>query len=79
LVGVPVQAELTAPPDGAHGPYIGHRYALALLPAEQRDELATFHSIELHLRPGQGLPVAAYRIGEDQVRGSLQCEIRPGS
>src|SRR3954447_22292449 len=24
----PVQAELTAPPDGAHGPYIGHRYAL---------------------------------------------------
>src|SRR6478672_952590 len=25
----PVQAELTAPPDGAHGPYIGHRYALS--------------------------------------------------
>ena len=24
----PVQAELTAPPDGAHGPNIGHRYAL---------------------------------------------------
>jgi hypothetical protein len=24
----PVQAELTAPTDGAHGPYIGHRYAL---------------------------------------------------
>src|SRR3954447_25997408 len=24
----PVQAELTAPTDGAHGPYFGHRYSI---------------------------------------------------
>ena len=43
--------------------------------AEQRDELATFHSIELHPLPQPGTSMAAYRIGEDQVRGSLQCGI----
>src|SRR5215467_9658497 len=33
----PVQAELTAPTDGAHGPYIGHRLRLpALLPAARQ-------------------------------------------
>ena len=42
--------------------------------AKQRDELAA-HSIELHLLPQPGTSVAAYPIGEDQVRGSLQCGI----
>ena len=36
--------------------------------AEQRDELAPPHWIEMHLLPKQGTPWAAYRIGEDQVR-----------
>src|SRR5262249_43593071 len=42
--------------------------------AEQRDELASPH-IEMHLLPQPGTPWAAYRIGEDQVSVSLQCEI----
>jgi hypothetical protein len=59
-------------------------YPLALLPArrkwpyrhraaEQRDELAAFQLIGLHSLPLTN--IAAYRITEDQVRGSLQCGI----
>src|SRR5262245_59517688 len=43
--------------------------------AEQRDELATLQSIELHLLPQPGTSWAAYRIGHDQVRGLPQCRI----
>jgi hypothetical protein len=43
--------------------------------AEQRDELAPLQLIELHLLPQPGDSEASYRIGEDQGRGSLQCEI----
>jgi hypothetical protein len=41
--------------------------------AEQRDERAPLQSIELHLLPLAR--AAAYRIGGDQVRGLLRCEI----
>src|SRR5262245_45273963 len=43
--------------------------------AEQRDELATLQSIELHLLTQPGTSWAAYRIGHDQVRGLPQCRI----
>jgi hypothetical protein len=48
-----IQTELTAPTDGAHDPYIGHRLRLpALLPAaEQRSDLApSDHSISSSAR-----------------------------
>jgi hypothetical protein len=41
---------------------------------EQREELAPSKLIELHPLPLL-TSVAAYRIGEDQVRGLLRCEI----
>jgi hypothetical protein len=41
--------------------------------AEKRDELAPFHSMEMHLLPQLG--AAAYRIGQHQVRASLHRKI----
>jgi hypothetical protein len=43
---------------------------------EQRDELAPFQLTELHALPLAG--AAAYRIGEDQVRGCCAAEFQPG-
>jgi hypothetical protein len=65
-------------------PNNGHRRLLRLRrerhcrrAAEQRDELAPLHSVELHLPPQAWITMAAYRIGEDQVWGSLGCGISP--
>jgi hypothetical protein len=38
--------------------------------AEQRDELATFQLIEVHLVPASQGRLGGYRIGEDQSGGN---------
>jgi len=50
-------------------------YATHRRTAQQCDELASFQMIKLHLTAPARDFAAAYRIGQDRVRGLLRCEI----